>query len=155
MRGDAAFADLLDDIVASVAKESGAGCTSEVLAMNIDDRFIRRVSPEAVLGYLQRLDQIGGQQRVLCAPGYDSVLGPAKNCRWIDQGSLHLTNMAFLYGGKIAWPLWGEDIILITEGADMYKAEKERFEFVWAHSLSPQELTAPISAKTTAFRRER
>lgn len=133
LRGEGAFEMLLGDIVASL-KGFADPQGSEVLAMNVDDRFMRKTSPTKVLEYLQELEAMGVTQRVLCAPGYDSILGPPHNCRWIERDSVHLTHMAFVYADKIAWPLWGENMILIMQSRDMQGAEAERFDFIWKNA---------------------
>lgn len=156
LKGADAFGRLLDDIIATLKAqgrarggEGGDEDGGEVLAMNVDDRLMRHVSPEQVLDYLQSLEKLGARQRILCAPAYDSVLGPSRQCRWIDPASLHLTHMAFVYADKIAWPLWGEAMILIIQSRDMSKAEAARFEFIWEgaadnlnHAPAPQAGTA-------------
>jgi transcriptional regulator with XRE-family HTH domain len=130
LRGPAAFDSLLDDIISSL-KSLPEPAGAEVLAMTIDDRFLRRVSPEKVLEYLQALEKLGATQRVLCVPGYDSLLGSVQSCRWISPETLHLTHMAFVYGDKVAWPFWGEAMILVIQGAEMSAAERKRFDFMW------------------------
>lgn len=143
LKGEGAFADLLDDIIATLSA-LGENAAGEVLAMNIDDRLMRRVSPQKVLDYLQSLEKIGARQRILCAPDYDSVLGPSQQCRWIDPASLHLSHMTFVYADKIAWPLWGENMILIIQSREMSKVEADRFEFLWDHA-APGDQETPVS----------
>lgn len=145
LRGEAAFEMLLDDIISSLAGLSDPS-QAEVLAMNIDDRFLRRVSPEQILEYLQKLEGLGATQRVLCAPGYDSVLGPSHQCRWIGRDSVHLSHMAFVYANKIAWPLWGEDIILVMQSKDMQGAEVARFYFIWKNARTRADEEQEMSA---------
>lgn len=130
LRGGSAFGELLDDIVSTLTLLPDAE-GAEVLAMTVDDRFLRRVPPEKVLVYLQALERLGVSQRVLCVPGYDSLLGPIQQCRWITPETLHLTHMAFVYADKVAWPFWGEAMILVIQGADISAAERERFNFIW------------------------
>ncbi|MCD8566747.1 MAG: helix-turn-helix domain-containing protein [Alphaproteobacteria bacterium] len=137
MKGSAVFEDLLDDIIASLSRVSGEE-DAEVLALAIDDRFLRHAAPDKVLEYLQALEKLNVTQRVLYVPGYDSFMGPERQSRWIDREILNLAPMTFIYADKVAWPLWGDAMILTIQSADINAAERKRFDFIWDISRGNQ-----------------
>lgn len=131
-RGATAMNDLLMDIF-STLRDSGG----EVLVAHIDSSITNRVEPKQILEHLERMKAFKISKRIICAEGSAPVLAPLSHCRWLPKTLGPAFIPCFVYGDKVAFELWGGNIIVQMESKDAARAERERFELLWAAAVTP------------------
>ncbi len=127
LKGENAIAIILDD-----AYNSLKGSNEELLISNIDDTITQTLSHEKLTEYAERFSKENINKRILCPTDKMSIFATSENCRILPKESVTSAITTFIYGEKIAFELWDHAMIIWTKSAKASKAERIRFEKLWA-----------------------
>ena len=124
--------DLWDDIFETLKDKGG-----EVLISHLDEKQAFQSHPKKLNNHLQRLKEYGITERLLVCEGDGFFVQDPECYRWLKRDIYRTGITSFLYGNKLALQFWNGHLILIIDHAEIYKEEKERFEYLWKNALMP------------------
>lgn len=142
MRGSQSMNELLSDIAKTMSARDG-----EILISNVDNSLSSQITTQKLFEHIELLKSNNIRQRVLCVEGTKNVLSPNDECRWITQEHLDGRQVTFIYGGKVAFQLWDQSMIIVVNSIEAHNAEAKRFEKLWVSATRP-------TGKTTAQKRQ-
>jgi len=140
LKGQSAMSALLDDINETMLTNNG-----EILISNVDKNLSSQISTQKLFDHIELLKNNSITQRILCSEGTTSVLSPNDECRWLPATSSDNNMATFIYGGKVAFELWNQAMIIVINSAEAQQAEIKRFEYLWGNATVPsaQDQKAP------------
>ncbi len=131
LKGPTSMGDLLDDIKQTIFTRG-----SEILISNVDNTLSSQISTQRLFDHIELLKTNNMSERVLCAEGTKNVLSPNDECRWISKEDMVGRLTTFIYGGKVAFQLWDQSMIIIINSTEVQKSEARRFEQLWNRTAS-------------------
>ena len=130
LKGANTLSALLDDIHETI-RNSG----DEILISNVDNTLSSHISTQKLFDHIELIKSRNIRQRVLCAEGTKNVLSPSDECRWIPADQMEGRVVMFAYGSKIAFLLWGQNMVTIIDSVEAYECERKRFEALWKKAI--------------------
>lgn len=109
LHGEEALPTLLDDIYETLKTQGG-----EVLISNFDENALDPQAAKILRKHRERLEDSAITERIMCAENTQSAM------------------TTFIYGEKLALKLWDQDMILMIDSPEASRAERRRFEHIWA-----------------------
>jgi transcriptional regulator with XRE-family HTH domain len=130
IRGAVAVNDIFGDINALLRD----GQRADVMIRNMHADLQKHLFPEKLEEHVALLAAYGDNspERILCAQGQRAPSIPGARTRWLPEDSFEKSMTTFLYGDKLAIGLWEHVLFMIVSNTDAYKAERRRFEDLWA-----------------------
>ncbi len=127
-----ALPELWDDIFESFKEEGG-----EVLISHLNEREAFDTHPEKLRNHLRRLKEHNISERLLVCEGATFFIQNQDCYRWLRKDVYKTCMTSFLYANKLALQFWNGHFILLIDHPDIYKEEKDRFEYLWDTALIP------------------
>ncbi|MCB1562614.1 MAG: helix-turn-helix transcriptional regulator [Alphaproteobacteria bacterium] len=140
LRGAVAINDIFGDINALLREGR-----TDIMIRNMHADLEKHIFPEKREEHMALLAAYGENtpERLLCAQGQPAPSIPGARTRWLPEDSFEKGVTTFLYGDKLAIGLWEHVLFMIVSNMDAYKAERRRFEGLWASAQAlPAEDTA-------------
>lgn len=125
-RGEYAFEELLDDIFETLKSQGG-----EILISNSAGALSTKTTPQKIKQHIERMRNHSITERVINPSDSQGDWGKTQSCRVLSQDTFTAHMCSFIYGGKVAFMLWDNGIIISINSTEASNSERRRFEFMW------------------------
>jgi len=132
LKGKTGLEKLWDNIIESLSPNGG-----EVLITNVDESRTLKNHKARLFQHREKLKENNITERLLSCEGDDTFFMPKEYYRWLPKDVFSMGTSVYIYANKVAFQLWGADIILLVHSTDAHAAEKKRFEYMWENAIKP------------------
>lgn len=132
LKGNDALRLLWDDIFFTLKDRN-----EEVLITHVDEKRTLEKEPQALVEQLKRLQEHKISERLLSCEGDTCYLMPKECYRWMPKELFTFGMSTYIYLDKVAFQIWQESTIILVQSREVARAEKERFEQIWAAAKIP------------------
>lgn len=132
--GENCLQKLWENIICSLGDTGG-----EIWITNVDEkRTVNKVSVD-LYKHIDNLKKLNINEKLLSCEGDNFFLMPQDCYRWMPKEAFSMSTSTYIYDSKVAYQLWGDEVIILVHSAKANKAERERFMYMWDNAIIPTE----------------